>query len=138
VDSLGVLRLLAYHEHGISKLAIRDSRDARRVILWVDLEEDRLDFRFGAGSWGGRRGLALFVQDPVKTSLEPFTAVGKPPTEGKNRDSSRNGPPERQHEVRGQANSRKGHPEDFALHGPSLTQNAQYRRECLANPEQLG
>src|SRR5712691_11499229 len=45
VDRLHSLRLLAHHQHGLPKLALRNPGLHRRLFLWLDLAQDRLDFR---------------------------------------------------------------------------------------------
>ena len=65
--------------------------------------------------------MALPVPDTLKFLIEPFAAVGKPPTERKDRDGGGQGPPKREDQVGGQSDPRKGHPENLALHDNSLT-----------------
>ena len=65
VDGVDVIRAIAYYEFGISELAVRDSGGDCGAVLWVDLEEDGIDFCFGAGACGGGCYLAFFVSDDV-------------------------------------------------------------------------
>ena len=48
--------------------------------------------------------------------LEPFAAVGDPPTGHANRDRGDEGPPKWQYQVGNEPNDREGHPKNFALH----------------------
>ena len=66
VDCVDAVRAFAYYEFGISELAVCDSGGDCGAVLWVDLEEDGVDFCFGAGACGGGRYLAFFVSDDLK------------------------------------------------------------------------
>ena len=65
VDGVDVIRAIAYYEFGISELALCDSGGDCGAVLWVDVEEDGIDFCFGAGACGGGCYLAFFVSDDV-------------------------------------------------------------------------
>ena len=69
MDGFGVVRALAYHQHGIPKLALRDFGVDSGVVLWVDLAEDGVDFRFGDCTCLGGWALALLVSDFVRWGL---------------------------------------------------------------------
>ena len=72
VDGVDVVRAFAHYEFGISELAVCDSGGDCGVVLWVGVEEDRVDFCFGAGACGGGCDVAFFVSDDVrrKTNLK--------------------------------------------------------------------
>jgi hypothetical protein len=53
-----------------------------------------------------------------ETLIEPAAAIGDPPRKEKDWDGSDDPEPERQHEVREEAEDGKGRPEDFSLHVP--------------------
>jgi hypothetical protein len=65
VDGVDVIRAIAYYEFGISELAVCDSGGDCGAFLWMDLEEDGIDFCFGVGACGGGCYLAFFVSDDV-------------------------------------------------------------------------
>ena len=66
VDGFDVIWAIAYYEFGISELAVCDSGGDCGAFLRLDLEEDRIDFCFGAGACGRGCYLAFFVSDDVE------------------------------------------------------------------------
>jgi hypothetical protein len=66
VDGIGAFWIGAHHEYGVPELAVRNSGDDRGNILWMDVEEERVDIRVGGGACGGGCGLAFFVSDGVR------------------------------------------------------------------------
>lgn len=70
VDGVDAVRAFAYYEFGIPELAVCNSGGDCGALLWVDLEEDRIDFCFGAGACGGGCYLAFFVSDDVRRGKE--------------------------------------------------------------------
>lgn len=65
VDGVGAVWIFAHHKPGVPQLAVCDSGDDCGAILWVDVEEDGIDFRVGAGACRGGRDMAFFVPDVV-------------------------------------------------------------------------
>jgi hypothetical protein len=65
VDGVDVVWAFAYYEFGISELAVRDSGCDCGVVLWVDVEEDGINFCFCPGTCGGGCYVAFFVSDDV-------------------------------------------------------------------------
>lgn len=53
-------------------------------------------------------------------SVEPFTAVREPPTEGENWECSGYSPPEWQNQIGHETDASKTHPENLALHRHSV------------------
>ena len=72
VDGVDVVRAIAYYKSGISELAVCDSGGDCGAFLWMDLEEDGIDFCFGTGACGGRCYLAFLVPDDVGNRDWPF------------------------------------------------------------------
>jgi hypothetical protein len=64
--------------------------------------------------------------------IEPFTAVGQPPTEGEDRERGGHSPPERQDQIGEKTDASKAHPENLALHRHSLACFGEQHRESLA------
>ena len=65
VDGFDAVRAFAHYEFGISELALCDSGGDCGAVLWVDVEEDGVDFCFSAGACGGGCYVAFFVSDVV-------------------------------------------------------------------------
>ena len=68
VDSVGTVRIRTYHEYGISELAVCNFGEHRWIVLWLDMEEDGIDFCVGAGACGSGRGVAFLLPGDVKST----------------------------------------------------------------------
>src|SRR5580704_9660433 len=69
VDRLHSFWLLAYHQHGLSQLAVRSTGFDRGIFLWLDVAQDGLDLCFRAGACRGGRAVASPVPARVACSI---------------------------------------------------------------------
>jgi hypothetical protein len=69
VDGFGVVWIVAHYEYGISELEVCDFGDDCGDILWVDVEEERVDFCVGASACRSGCGVAFFVSDGLRAAL---------------------------------------------------------------------
>src|SRR5258708_19142137 len=76
VDGVDAVWAFAYYEFGISELAVCDSGGDCWIVLWVDLEEDGVDFCFRDCACGGGCDLAFSVSDDVRRGREKSPQIG--------------------------------------------------------------
>ena len=62
----GCVWVLAYHEHGLSELAVCGFGVDRRDVLWMDVAEDGVDVCVGDRACAGGCALAFSVSDAVR------------------------------------------------------------------------
>lgn len=70
VDGLDSFRLFAHYQHGFPELALRNSGFDRGSLLWLDVEEKRIDLRIGDRSCVSGRDLAFLVPDLVNDIMQ--------------------------------------------------------------------
>ena len=75
VDGVDAVWTFTHYESGIPELAVRDSGGDCGAVLWMDVEENGIDFCFGAGACRGGCDLAFFVSDDVGKLRRELPAV---------------------------------------------------------------
>jgi len=71
VDGLSLIWFLAHHQHGLPELAVRAPGVDCGLVLWLDLAQDRIDFRLRHRARVGRCAVALPVPHVVKERICP-------------------------------------------------------------------